>query len=645
MPTNSQALSGGTTPNGHAIEVIGTEVSYNTNANTSQVSIVARLRHTSGSPGSFGTSGTWGVARAGQANANSGTLSYDFTNNLFGYKTLGSATITVPHNSDGTGSVSVAAAISSPHLGNGTATVTVPLTSIPRASTATFSPSNSLTAGSAVTINTNRASTAFTHKITYEFGPTQSGTIATAATTSVSWTPPMSMLNAIPNGPTAAGVITTTTYNGSTQIGSPTTTGYTLTAPASVVPTISTLTKSDTNTSVSSIVGTYVQGLSTLKVDVPASGVYSSTIKSRTFSVGGGTSINSGGSTPLTSSGTVQIAARATDSRGRTGTRNENITVLAYGNPTFTKVLVRRSNASGTVMDNGTSLRVDLTAAVSSLMNSTQRNTMQIKVFTRALGTTSWTARNTINHTTVSYNSNFVVSGGANYPIDASFDVRVDVIDKFNTSSAQTVVATAAVFMHWSKTGVGIGKYHENGQLDVGGDIFQNGNKVLDVTNVATATARGIVELATNAEAQAGTDTSRAVTPAALASRTATETRTGLVERATQAEVNAGTDTTRYVSPKGLRDSTNLPWAVATGVVANTLLDGYTTVTYPSGRFSAAPVVITGGGEQVNVGVSRVISRTSTSFQVGVWSGGTTKVAGSNVTWIAIQMTSSSGNG
>lgn len=643
MPTNSQALSGGSSANGHSVEVIGTEVSYDTNANTSQVSIVARLRHTSGTPGSFGTSGIWAVARSNYANANSGTLTYDFTNNLFGYKTLGSATITVPHNSDGTGSVSVAAAISSPHLGSGTATVTVPLTSIPRASTATFSPSNSLTAGSAVTINTNRASTAFTHKITYEFGPTQTGTITTNAGASVSWTPPLSMLNAIPNGPSASGTITTTTYSGSTQIGSPTTTGYTLTAPASVVPTISTLTKSDTNASVSSIVGAYVQGLSTLKVDVPASGVYSSTIKSRTFSVGGGASINSGGSTQLTSSGTVQISAKATDSRGRVGTRNENITVLAYSNPTFTKVLVRRSNASGTVMDNGTSLRIDLTAAVSSLMNGTQRNTMQIKVFTRARGTTAWTARNTINHTGVSYNSNFVVSGGANYPIDGSFDVRVDVIDKFSTSQAQSVIATAAVFMHWSKTGVGIGKYHEAGILDVGGDIIQSGNKVVDVSNVATATAQGIVELATNAEAQAGTDSDRAVTPAALASRSATTSRTGLVELATQTEVNAGTDTTRAVTASTLRNSTNLPFKMASGIVG-TSSAAYVTVTLPSG-FTQPPNVVSSGGEHGSVGVSRVVSRTNTSFQLGVWTLAGAQIAAPSVQWIAVQMTSTDANG
>lgn len=65
----------------------------------------------------------------------------------------------------------------------------------------------------------------------------------------------------------------------------------------------------------------------------------------------------------------------------------------------------------------------------------------------------------------------------------------------------------------------------------------------------ATTTVLGMVMLATNTEVQAGTNNTKAVTPAALSARTATETRTGLIEIATQAETNAGTDDTRAVTP------------------------------------------------------------------------------------------------
>ncbi|WP_110687018.1 gp53-like domain-containing protein [Salinicola aestuarinus] len=58
----------------------------------------------------------------------------------------------------------------------------------------------------------------------------------------------------------------------------------------------------------------------------------------------------------------------------------------------------------------------------------------------------------------------------------------------------------------------------------------------------ATTSAQGMIELATYGETQEGGDNTRAVTPAALNARTATTSRTGLVKRATDTEANAGTD-------------------------------------------------------------------------------------------------------
>jgi hypothetical protein len=65
----------------------------------------------------------------------------------------------------------------------------------------------------------------------------------------------------------------------------------------------------------------------------------------------------------------------------------------------------------------------------------------------------------------------------------------------------------------------------------------------------ASTSAKGIVQLATDAETQAGTNGSKAVTPSSLDSRTATETRTGLSEIATQEQVDDGADDARYVTP------------------------------------------------------------------------------------------------
>lgn len=72
----------------------------------------------------------------------------------------------------------------------------------------------------------------------------------------------------------------------------------------------------------------------------------------------------------------------------------------------------------------------------------------------------------------------------------------------------------------------------------------------------ASASQKGIVELATTAETITGTDSLRAVTPAGLAGTVSTATQKGIVELATSAEVLAGTDTVRAVTPAGLASYT-----------------------------------------------------------------------------------------
>lgn len=72
----------------------------------------------------------------------------------------------------------------------------------------------------------------------------------------------------------------------------------------------------------------------------------------------------------------------------------------------------------------------------------------------------------------------------------------------------------------------------------------------------ATTSAAGVVELATNAKTEAGTDAASAVTPASLAAALAlilsTTTVAGLIKIATTAQVTTGTDTTTAITPAQL---------------------------------------------------------------------------------------------
>lgn len=67
----------------------------------------------------------------------------------------------------------------------------------------------------------------------------------------------------------------------------------------------------------------------------------------------------------------------------------------------------------------------------------------------------------------------------------------------------------------------------------------------------ASTTVPGVIEIATNAEVQAG-DAVRAVTGASLAACTATTTRAGVAQTATNAEARAGASTTTVLTPANL---------------------------------------------------------------------------------------------
>ena len=91
----------------------------------------------------------------------------------------------------------------------------------------------------------------------------------------------------------------------------------------------------------------------------------------------------------------------------------------------------------------------------------------------------------------------------------------------------------------------------------LGGEFFLISYK--DIDN-ATETKLGLVELATQAEVDAGTDTSRVVTPSTLKNSPvvvpdASTILKGIVELAIQSEITTGTDNTRAITPLGLRQA------------------------------------------------------------------------------------------
>ena len=138
-------------------------------------------------------------------------------------KTLASGSTTIAHNADGTKSFSFSFSQQfdinysgvgwiGTKSGSGSGT----LTTIPRTSSVSATNAN---IGENITITINRASSSFTHTLTYNFSEL-TGTIATkTSSTKVTFTLPTSFYTKVTNSKTSWGRVICETYSGSTKIG------------------------------------------------------------------------------------------------------------------------------------------------------------------------------------------------------------------------------------------------------------------------------------------------------------------------------------------------------------------------------------------------------------------------------------------
>ena len=384
----------------------------------------------------------------------------------------------VAHDSDGSKSVSISVSLHALSSGNDARTntsingsSTVQLTTIPRASTLTVSDG---TIGSPMTITINRASTAFTHKLTYYFG-VAIGTISSNASTSVSWTPPMSLCAEIPNAVSGIGNITCETWSGSTKIGSTTKT-ITLTCPSSVKPSVSSgwaaVGYLNTGTAAANM-ACFVQGYSRAKVTLDSTKVthsYGATTASTKITFGGEDYTDT---TPvLTVSGEQSIVVTLTDSRGRTATQTVTFTVLPYSKPVLSGVEVFRCLSDGTADDAGTSFSAKASVSFSDLGGE---NSATLTVKYKAAGG-SFGGSTAIQPDTPSRFDGILTT--------ATYVVRITAADELGQSSYNEIsIPTASVGMHIrpGHDGAAFGKYCERAnalELPDGWSIFSGDRSV-----------------------------------------------------------------------------------------------------------------------------------------------------------------------
>lgn len=396
---------------------------------------------------------------------------------LYNGTSVASGTTKITHNADGTKSfsLSIEAGVYT-YAVSVTASGTHTLDTIPRASTVSATNANM---GSASTITITRASSSFTHTLTYSFGSTTGTIVSKTTSTSVSWTPALTLANQIPNAVSGTCTITCNTYNGSTKIGSKTCT-LTLTVPTSVKPTMTSVTATRVDGDVPAAWAIYVQNKSKATVKINgAAGAYGSTISSYSISGGGYSSTASSFTTGfLTSSGTITFTAKVTDSRGRVSdAKTVSISVIAYSAPSFTSYLSQRATSAGVVNDDGTYIRGLISYSYASCSG---KNTVTCATYYKKSSASSWTNANK----SFSSGTAFTFGGGA-ISTESSYDAKYTITDAFTTVTILDMVSTATVLMDFKAGGKGIaiGKVSEKDKTLEIADSWElevHGKKLID---------------------------------------------------------------------------------------------------------------------------------------------------------------------
>ena len=312
----------------------------------------------------------------------------------------------------------------------------------------------SVAAGSAARLNITAYNSAYTHKVVWKFGSYSATQSIAAGATYASYTIPLSWLSAIPNATSGAATATLETIDTTGASLGSYSYGFTITVPASVVPTISSVSAAPVNdNSVISGWGIYVYGKSKAKLSInSATGAYGSTIKSYSITTTpnvGSSSASSFTTDYLYATSAVIVTAKVTDSRGRTATKTTTFSVYNYAAPYFNSVEGYRCNSAGTRDDvNGTYARIKATFGRSALNGS---NAVSCRLTMKQVGG-SYSTSATLTSGTAA------IIGAGSLAVDASYDVVLTLTDTVGTVSTYSLtIPSAAYVMHVKKGGKAVG--------------------------------------------------------------------------------------------------------------------------------------------------------------------------------------------
>ena len=439
-------------------------VTQNTSANTSTVAVTLKLvnhyaLYASALGGSYITVG-------GNKTNYSKSISYggSTTTNT----TLATKTVTVSHNSDGTGTCAIGGTFvmngtyRGSYVGTMSVSSTITLPKIARASGLTVPAS--VNTGSALSGTISPSSTSFNHKVQLKLGSTVKDTINLATgTNTFSYTIPHSWF---PNS--ASGTITAVlqTYNGSSLVAS-VSKNIVANVPASIVPSVSAFTAAIAANGLS---GLYVQSKTTARLSATATAGDGSNIVSYTYNgpdISTTTTANSVTTGAIQSSGTLTYTVKVQDSRGRTASRSVSISVQPYAPPTIGSVSVQRCDANGNLSQSGTYARYTVNSAYASVGG---KNTRTVTVAYSSNGGSTYSGETTIQSTTDTAGSKTGTYGGGAFALASTYVIRFTIKDAYGAThiaTAPLMSAARPINIRSNGKGVAIGGMSTKDEFEV----------------------------------------------------------------------------------------------------------------------------------------------------------------------------------
>lgn len=413
-----------------------------------------------------------------------------------------SRTVRVNHDSDGSKTIKIGASGNTGvKLGSYNFSGDADLGTIPRASTLSkFSFNANLKNGTSNQINytVDRKNSGFRHQFQLRDGDTTVHQWDNIDSNGDSTLPLTSgevntLLNRMSSSTTKSYTLRVATRSGvnGSWIGSAVSTNATATVDGDVKPSVGSVSVSQTGNPVSDHA---LQGFSKIKANFTRSAGYGATISSSSIQIRrrwlalDGQTINSNSGTtanPVSSSGVYQARGKAIDSRGRTTyTEWEEFAVTAYSPPMITKFEA--------VRDSEVATKVNITRATAhTVLGAKNHMTYTVQ---RRQGAGAWTNVTTGATGTITLNPSSSSSTSTGNSVTQSHEFRYVVEDQLGGRAERIVtVSTQRVVLDIHKDeGVGVGKIHERGVLDVGGEIFSDARRVLNVMDSSLSIAPGV---------------------------------------------------------------------------------------------------------------------------------------------------------